>query len=148
MCYLDIEQLIPHRGRMKLIENALEVDARCASSACTVRDTWPLQQENGVNPLVLIELVAQTSALTVGWEDFQMDCQAGEHSRGWLVGIKKAHFFLDSLPLMARITTTCEIISSMDGYSVIQGSVYIEQKLCGEVTLQVLRADKETKGVK
>ncbi|MFO7801489.1 MAG: hypothetical protein R6V55_04225 [Desulfovermiculus sp.] len=137
---VDINQLIPHRGKMKLIETALDIDNQCASSVSTVRRTWPLQQEHGVNPLVLIELVAQTSALTVGWEDFQEGGQAEADSRGWLVGIKKAQFFLDVLPIQARITTTCEIIASMDGYSVIEGRAYIKDKPGGEVTLQVLRA--------
>ncbi|MFO7802084.1 MAG: hypothetical protein R6V55_07300 [Desulfovermiculus sp.] len=144
---VDVEQLIPHRGNMRLIEAAQEVTNRYASSISTVRETWPLQQENGVSPLVLIELVAQTSALTVGWEDFQKNCQAGDKSRGWLVGIKKARFFIDLLPMESCITTTCEIISSMDGYSVIQGAAYIGPELGGEVTLQVLRADKEMHGV-
>ena len=59
---MDIEKLIPHRDRMKLINEVLDIDNDKVITSTRVSDKWPLYQEGFVDPIVLIEIVAQTAA--------------------------------------------------------------------------------------
>ena len=63
---VDIESLIPHRERIKLISEVLEITTDAAVAAATVKSDWPLCDGNSVSPVVLIEVVAQTAAVIDG----------------------------------------------------------------------------------
>ena len=52
---ITIEDLVPHRGRMRLVADILDVDGEMAVTGTTVTDRWPLLDGDGVNPLVVIE---------------------------------------------------------------------------------------------
>ena len=138
MVNIDIEDLIPHRERMKLVDQIIEVDEAKAVTLSTVTDKWPLVQNDFVNPLVLIEIVAQTSAVSIGWKKLRKDGNnAG--GKGWLVGIKAAKFFVDKIPLNSSIRTQTKINFSLDNYTEILGISKIGSDLVGEIVLQVLR---------
>ena len=137
MVNTDIESLIPHRGRMKFIDEIIEVDENSAITESIVTDQWPLIQNNDVNPLVLIELVAQTSAVSIGWKESK-DGRNSIGGRGWLVGIKTANLFIDRIPLNTRIRTRAEINFDLDGYTQIHGTSKIGPNLIGDIVLQVL----------
>lgn len=138
MVNIDIEDLIPHRERMKLVDQIIEVDEAKAVTLSTVTDKWPLVQNDFVNPLVLIEIVAQTSAVSIGWKKLRKDgSNAG--GKGWLVGIKAAEFFVDRIPLNTSIRTQTKINFSLDNYTEILGISKIGSDLVGEIVLQVLR---------
>lgn len=145
MIDIEIERLIPHRDRMKLIDTIVEVDDHSAATESKVTREWPLQDGNGVNPLVLIELIAQTSAVTIGWKKLLAGGDAGS-GKGWLVGIKTADFSDVEIPVNARIRTRSEIRFSMDNYTEIHGISTIGSDRIGEATLQVMRAEKEDAG--
>lgn len=138
MVNINIENLIPHRGRMKLVDKIIEVDETTAVTESTVTDQWPLLQNNFVNPLVLIEVVAQTSAVSIGWKELK---ENGNDARGkgWLVGIKTADFFIDRIPLNNRIRTWVKINFNLDYYTEILGISKIGSDLVSEIVLQVLR---------
>ncbi|RLC00730.1 MAG: hypothetical protein DRI57_31950, partial [Deltaproteobacteria bacterium] len=61
MIMIDIEELIPHRDRMKLIDRIIEVDDETALTESVVTREWPLYDGNSVNSIILIELAAQTA---------------------------------------------------------------------------------------
>ncbi len=50
----DIETLIPHRRRMRLIEIIEFDEERCVTTSRGPH--WPLSRDRGVNPIVMIEL--------------------------------------------------------------------------------------------
>jgi len=135
-----IEDLLPHRGRMLLIDEIVEVDDEKAITGATVSDQWPFFDANGVNPLVLIELVAQTAGITNGWVRIK---QRGKDSekKGWLVGIKQSHFFTDTLALNSRIITRAENQFEYEGYRQILGTAIIGKEVVGEVELQVIQPE-------
>ena len=62
---LTIEEILPHRGRMLLIEEVLVADGEKAVTRSTVSERWPLTDARGVDALVLIELAAQTAGITM-----------------------------------------------------------------------------------
>lgn len=64
---LTLEDLVPHRGTMLLLDSVLEVDRNHAMTLSTVKPSWPLLAEGGVAPLICVELAAQTAGVCNGW---------------------------------------------------------------------------------
>jgi predicted hotdog family 3-hydroxylacyl-ACP dehydratase len=137
---IKIEDLLPHRGQMLLIDEILEVDHNMAVTCATVTDRWPFFNGNGVNSLVLIEVVAQTAGINNGWVRIQKHGKDSE-KKGWLVGIKYSRFFVDTLDLDARIITCAENQFEFEGYRQILGTSRIGSEVVGEVVLQVIQTE-------
>jgi len=133
----NINALLPHRGRMKLIDQIIETRGEAAETAATVTAEWPLVEQNSVSPLVLIELVAQTASIAIGWQRLQQ--KEPVNSRGWLVGIKKAHFMVEKIPLHTRITTYAQVQLKIENYTILKGVSRIGADVIADVTLQVIQ---------
>ncbi len=73
---------------MMLLEKVLEVDSEHALTLCRVKKSWPLAGADGVHPLILVELAAQTAGVCNGWDRVQTKGLDSD-KMGWLVGIKK-----------------------------------------------------------
>jgi predicted hotdog family 3-hydroxylacyl-ACP dehydratase len=86
---LSLADLLPHREPMVLVEEVLEVDRTVARTCSTVRTSWPLAEPDGVQPLVLIELAAQTAGVCNGWDRINTKGPDSE-KMGYLVGVKRA----------------------------------------------------------
>jgi len=137
---LQIERLIPHRDRMKLIETIVSVDREKAVSMATVNKQWPLYQDGAVSPIVLIELAAQTAGICIGWKErIENDFQDG--GKGWIVGIKQAFFHMDEIPVFSQIITCSEVEYSHRNYAVFRGTSTIKSIIVGEINIQVFRPD-------
>jgi predicted hotdog family 3-hydroxylacyl-ACP dehydratase len=136
---MDIETLIPHRDRMKLINEVLDVNANTAVTSALVTDRWPLCNESFVDPIVLIEIVAQTTAVYISWKRGN-DKGVG---RGVLVGIKSADFFLDRIPLHTVLITTVKNLSGAHNYNVLEGTVTAGTDLLGRIQIQVFRFESD-----
>ena len=137
---IKIEDLLPHRDRMLLIDEILEVDHHMAVTRATVTDRWPFFNGNSVDPLVLIEVVAQTAGINNGWVRIQTHGQDSE-KKGWLVGIKQSRFFVDAVSLNDLIITKAENQFEYENYRHIAGVASIDSKIIGEVTLQLIQTE-------
>ena len=135
--HLDIEKLIPHRGRMKLIDNVLDINADTAATSSLVSDQWPLFNGSSVDPIILIELVAQTAWVHISWKNGD-DKRVG--SIGWLVGIKSADFFLYRIPLFTLLITTVNNLHCGENYHVLEGNVTSGGDILGRIQIQVFRS--------
>lgn len=135
---LDIETLIPHRDRMRLISDVLEINAEAAVTSSLVTDRWPLCRERSVDPIVLIEIVAQTSGVYINWID---GVQIGTSGRGWLVGIKSADFFLDRIPIHTVLITTVKKLYGSENYTALEGVVTAGSDIVGRVQIQVFKSE-------
>lgn len=132
-----IEQLIPHRGRMKLVQELIKTgDDRCMTVSVALPE-WPLCADGAINPIVLIELVAQTAGVNIGLHEIHKDNPSGK--TGWLVGIKKAEFFRSEIPVHSKIYITVMERTRDDAYAEIVGMARIESELIAEMELQVYR---------
>ena len=140
MLDINIEDYLPHRGKMKLIDEALEVDDGMAVTVSTVTKDWPLEEGDRVSPVVLVELVAQSSNLAVMWEKKKNGDEGG---KGWLVGIKKAEFFIDAVPLHSRLITAVEEVYASDNYVVLEGTVSLNDNLIAKITIQAFKPSKD-----
>ena len=138
--YPSLEELLPHRGRMLLIDEIVKIDGESAVSQATPTDQWPLSDGGKVDSLLLIELVAQTSGLSNGLECLRVEGQ-GTRVSGWLVGIKKAKLKVPVVALGGVIVTETRNSFKFEGFREIEGCCKIGEEVIAEVTLQVVRAE-------
>jgi len=125
---------------MKLVDEIIEVDGETAITGAVVTRRWPLFRDGYADPLVLIELVAQTAGICRGWKEISQNPEKAI-PEGWIVGIKKAKFFVSRIPLNTRITTRSENRVTFDNYLEIYGISEIASEPAGELTLQVYGTD-------
>lgn len=133
-----IEDFIPHRDRMKLIDEVITVSDISGSTTSTTTELWPLYSAGFIHPLVLIELVAQTTGLIVGISEKDKSNRGGE---GWLVGIKKAEFNIDAIPVGIQLHTSVHSRYQLKNYLVAEGIVSIDSEIIGQIMIQVFRMD-------
>jgi predicted hotdog family 3-hydroxylacyl-ACP dehydratase len=139
---MAVEDFLPHRGRMKLVDEIIEVDEERAVTRSTVNEKWPFFDGKGVSSLILIELVAQTAGICNCWNGIRMQ---GDQfvKKGWLVGIKHSRFFVDAIPLDTVIIASIENRFKLENFREIAGTVTIDSKPAGEITLQLVQVDSE-----
>ena len=136
---IDIEALIPHRDRMRLITEILSVDEEKAVTSATARETWPLFDGGSVDTLVTIELVAQTAALLEGWKRLQSN-RGGV--TGWLVGIKNAEFRRMRIPVNEALVTEVRRSYALEGYAVFTGTVSMGSEEVVTMRIQAFRPEE------
>ena len=137
---MSVEELLPHRGRMKLVDEIIEVDEERALTRSTVTDLWPFFDGKTVNALVLIELVAQTAGISNSWGGIKKHGDKFER-KGWLVGIKRSRLLIDAIPLNTCIITRCENQFKLENYREILGTATINSEVVAEARLQLLQPD-------
>ncbi len=132
-----IEDYIPHRGRMKLIDTVIEADENITVTESVVRANWPADCNGSISPIVLIELVAQTLSFANGWAERNSNKDGG---KGWLVGVKKARFNTGEILMGDRlITSVKKQHSHTDLYVSVTGTVSSGSQLLGEISVQAFR---------
>lgn len=136
---IDIDTLIPHRDRMRLIDGVIAVDDQKAVTVATATEDWPLYRAGSVDILVTIELVAQTAAVLEGWKRLQ-DNRGG--ATGWLVGIKKADFRHPRLTVPATLITEAARSYALEGYAVFTGTVRKGSEVVATMQVQALRPEE------
>ena len=139
MIDINIEDLIPHRNSMKLIDEIVEIDDVSCITTATVSSRWPLYRDGYVHPIVLIELVAQSAGVSFGWREMHKKEPSGK--QGWLVGIKKARFFRDRIPVNSKIVISIDDHKGGDVYAEIAGTARLDSEIIGEMELQVFRPE-------
>ena len=139
MVTVDIEALLPHRNGMKLIDSIIEVNKEGAVSESTVTKKWPLIKGDSINPIVLIELVAQTAGICIGWEELKKKGKNPE-GKGWLVGVKEAFFYCETIPLGSQIITDVKKVFDFENYHEILGMIRVGGDLVGKVNVQVVKS--------
>jgi len=137
--HLTIEDLLPHRGAMLLIDEVLEVDAIHARTLSTVRPDWPLTDARGAESLICVELAAQTAGVCNGWERIRT-LGTDSDQMGWLVAVKRADFFLDRLPLGSRVEARAENTLVFDKFREITSELHQDGRLVASVVLQLYQA--------
>lgn len=137
---IDIEALIPHRGRMRLIDGVIDVDDERAVTTATASADWPLYRDGSVDVLVTIELVAQSAALFEGWKRKQSG-KGG--AKGWLVGIKGAEFQRPRIAVPAVLITEVRRNYAFESYAVFDGTVRAGAELVAALSIQAFRPEEE-----
>jgi len=140
MTQYDIEEILPHRDRMKLLDEVLFVDGSRAGTSATVQNNWPLVTGGHVDPLIAVELTAQTGGIIIGVEAMKENTDK-KGGKGWIVGIKEARFLTQSIAVNTKLTCRASRTYEQEFYSLVRGEVFHGDNLIADVTLQIMRAD-------
>jgi len=125
---------------MKLVDTIVAVDQKHAVTRATVKESWPLLSGDAVSTIVLIELAAQTAGVCIGWNEKMKTDGPKTKAEGWLVGIKKARFYVDKISLETCITIRSENHLVVENYREIAATARIGEKLVADINLQILQA--------
>jgi predicted hotdog family 3-hydroxylacyl-ACP dehydratase len=132
----DLDELIPHRNGMRLIDRLLAADHRTAITETTPTQHWPLRQSDHVSSLVAVEISAQTAGLLVGHQARKIEGNS-LHGKGWLVGIKEAAFHQARFRIGSAIQTHARLDFSYQTFHEVETAVFVDKTLAASVTLQI-----------
>lgn len=138
---LQLEDLLPHRGRMLLIGEVLAVEKDRAVTRSVVAESWPLADAKGVSPLVLLELAAQTAGVCNGYDRIMTRGKDSEQ-RGWLVGVKKAEFSVDRLPFGHSVEALAENSHKFGSLRETNCEMQMDGAVIGSAILQVFQVQE------
>ena len=82
-----ITDLIPHRGRMRLLDRVVSVDGGAMVAEGVVRGDNPFLRDGLLAPAALVEYMAQAMAALVSWRHGDP-----EPKMGYLVGARNVEF--------------------------------------------------------
>lgn len=133
---LDIEALIPHRDRMRLVDEVVEVDPDACTTQSVVRESWPFHCQGRVRSLALVESVAQTASALFGWKEGR---EGVPESQEMIVGIRRACWSAPNIPVGAVIQTTVDSIQTKKSYAQFKGTVASGSETIAEVEMQAVR---------
>jgi predicted hotdog family 3-hydroxylacyl-ACP dehydratase len=140
MLNIDIESYIPHRSPIRLISEVLEIEDELGIAVAIVKADWPLCDGREINPLILVETVAQTAALVEGHKR-KKEGKTG--AKGWLVGIKHAEFNVAGIPVGTRLVIRVTSQYAFDNYGVVEGIVKSGDEVVATMVLQALRLNDD-----
>ncbi|MBI5581987.1 MAG: hypothetical protein HY895_22755 [Deltaproteobacteria bacterium] len=134
------ENILPHRGRMLLIDEILGVDDAGAVTRSVVTESWPFFNGRDAHAIVLIELVAQTAGIHNGWIRDKLHGPAAD-KKGWIVGIRQARLAVNAVPLGTELIARAKNQMEYEGFRDIYGTVAMGTRIVAEIALQLLRSD-------
>jgi predicted hotdog family 3-hydroxylacyl-ACP dehydratase len=137
-----VEDLLPHRGPMLLAKEVLAVDRQRARVSFTVSRSWPLAEPDGVDPLILLELAAQTAGICNGWQRIQTLGRESD-AMGWLVGIKRAELGIPILPYDRQVLIEAETTHFYGSLREVDCLARMAGQIIGQLTLQVFQAESQ-----
>ncbi|GHU33989.1 thioester dehydrase [Betaproteobacteria bacterium] len=98
--YLPIEEYLPHRGRMLLLDRVLEAEPGRMVCTVTLRPESSFCREGRVAAYVGIEYMAQTVGALVGWHERE---KGGVVKTGFLVSVRKYTCKVEAFPVGATL---------------------------------------------
>ncbi len=139
----SVEALLPHRGQMLLVDEIISATDEQATTSSMARKDWPLANDGAINPLILVELVAQTAGIHNSLKRVEQLGQ-GSPTRGWLVGIKSARFHVACIAPGKTVMTTTRNAFVFENLREIKGTATIDGQPAADVVLQIVEAQEES----
>ncbi len=136
----DVETLVPHRCPMRLVRTLRAAGERWAETETVVEPGWPTVEEDGVDPVLLIELIAQSVAVHTGWLRRSIEPLGG---RGLLVGVRQSTLAPGRVALGTGLRTRVEQVRQVEGYVVFTGEVRAGERVLCTAEVQAFRPDEE-----
>jgi len=131
---IQADKLLPHRPPMILVEQLIECQPRQGKVTAVVRRNDLFVDDSGVmEPVALIELVAQSYAAIKGYDDLTHQRPV---QKGFLVGSRT--FKVNRCPrvgepLGIEIVTTAEL----DGFSVVDGTICVGEEVIAQGSVKL-----------
>ncbi len=142
LAHLTLTDILPHRGNMLLIDDVVEANEESALVSSRMREGSPLSDRDGVQPLIMVELAAQAAGVCNGIDRIRKK-GIDSNPTGWLVGVKRAQFYMDLLPFGSIVLIRSENRHSYGNLREVFCSLSINGIVIGEVTLQLFQVEEE-----
>lgn len=137
-CALD--DLIPHRAPMRLISDIVDATDRTATIRALVEPDWPLSDGQAADPLVLVEVFAQSAAALAGWKKRHEERLGG---RGLLVGLRRSKLCPQPIPVGTELFCEVTLDTTVDTYAVFRGRVRSADACLAELEIQSLQPGRD-----
>ena len=133
--FSSLEDLIPHRHDMVLIDEVVSCDLAASSltAAVTIKPQW---RENWA----AIEFMAQTAAALAGAADRAAGWQ-GEPRPGFLLGTRKLELFIDRFVVGRRYTITAYNSFFADGAANFECKIFDGAAVVAKAAINAFRPD-------
>ena len=129
---MPVEMLIPHRPPLRLITRLLEFKNQSGVVESVVSADNILLNDDTLDPLAMIEMMAQSYAAVKGYNDLLLGEQV---KKGFLVDLKK--FIVRNLCREEdRLIIRVETVASIGGFAVANGEVIREGKIVASGTVK------------
>ncbi len=136
---IHVEDLIPHRGAMLLVERVIEISEDCENifAQCTVTEAWPTGSNGNVRALMLLELIAQSAGVLIGWRERQQGTGRGQ---GLLVGFRRASTGPALIAIGTELLCHAQLDRAIGQFAAFRGTVTDNQGVkLAEAELQAFR---------
>jgi predicted hotdog family 3-hydroxylacyl-ACP dehydratase len=134
-----VEQFIPHRGKMKLVDEIVSICENEVLTRTTATHNWPLLPGGFADPVMLVEVVAQSAGIHNEWLEMQKNTSR-KPSGGWLVGIRDMSLSITEIRVGAIIVTRTQNTYTVKDFREITGQSTIDGDLIATVRLQIIQA--------
>jgi len=125
---LKIEELIPHRDSMLLIEEICDITETSATTETCLHENLLFVNSGILEPYSLIEFMAQTVAIMFGYRNI---ASGGEVQKGLLVGVDNVVFSERQACVGETICIHIHEIAAISGFGTYNGCVRIgDNELC------------------
>ena len=133
----DIRELLPHAGRMVLLERVLSVRPDGLTAEVAITDQSPFCHEGEVGAWVGIEYMAQTVAAVDGWESRQRGYSV---EPGFLLGSRRYSAQVSGFSLGQHLAVSADrVLQSNNGVAAFECTISLDGKTLAEATLTVFR---------
>lgn len=128
------EKIIPHRDSMLLIHELVQARGGNGTATTRIGDGHIAVDRSGtLDPLVFVELTAQTYAVVKGWEIMQ---DGGEFPIGFLVGVQKSDV-LGQAHVGDEVAIHVETAGEFEGFAVVEGTVRRGDEILAELKIKL-----------
>lgn len=131
-----IEQLLPHRGTMLLLDSVSAFGDESLTAHASVRgDAWYADRAGAMPAWIGVELMAQAIAAHVGL----LAMRAGESVKpGVLLGTRRYEARMPAFPCGAQLHITInEVLRSEEGHGAYACTIGHEDAMCAEAIVKV-----------
>ena len=141
---LPIDALLPHRGAMRFLDEAVELAADRAVCRGRVRADNPFLRDDAqgtpvLDPVALVEFIAQASAALVSAQD-----PSRGPVQGWLVGGRNLDLTGEPVPVGAFLEVEVTEVAKVGGFASFDGIVRHDGRVVARGNVKVFKATEES----
>lgn len=134
--YPAIEELLPHRAPMILLDEVVDHDARSIVCRAKVPGTSPFVRDGQMPAVVALEHMAQATAALLGLHAL---AKGGPIRGGYLVGSRQLDLEIDELAVGDRLEVRAEHVWGEEQFATFACSLHRDGVRVASATLNVLR---------
>lgn len=131
--------LIPQQDPMRMVDRLLMVGEKKAAGETLIAEDCIFLDEDGVlDPVALVEVLAQTAALFNGFRTRHLESDPA----GFLLGAKKFKIH-EAVRAGDRLVTTAEKSAEFGGFTIVDGAILRDETCIAEGQIKIFHQEEE-----